>query len=380
MSRRYLLAWFISAVITTLLVIGFNALVDPYGLIGSPRIDGLTAKKPAAQTRSRIVKPYIADRTHPRVLIVGNSRPEAGLDPSHPCLQSFGPTYSLTLPGASFYQQVRTLQHALTITDPALVLLAVDFLDFLVDPNTTQDPHAWPPQTREFEKHLAVDALGNPNGAYKLQKFADYRDALLSLTAFKDSIMTLAAQHWPLARTITAQGFNPANEYMDIILSEGQHVLFEQKNAELAEQLGRQEWSIFTPHTQWSPAFEALDRAIGMIQAKGAKVVVFINPYHVQYLDRIREAGYSQLLSQWKQALAALISQKDGVALWDFAMVDRYTTETPPPKGDRRNMLSWFLEPAHYRKELGDLVLRTMLAGTSCTLDAQMPAAGVRLQ
>jgi hypothetical protein len=287
--------------------------------------------------------------------------------------------YSLTLPGASFYQQVRTLQHALALTEPTLVLLAVDFLDFLIDPSVTTDPYKWPLPPRDFERRLVVDAQGELNPAYRWQRLTDYRDALFSLTAFKDSLKTLIAQDWPLATTITAAGFNPANEYLEIIYNEGQHVLFEQKNAEIASQLTRQQWGIFVRDSHWSALLEALDRAIAMIQARGARVVVFINPYHAQYLEGINEAGYGPLFARWKQALADLVRRKQDVALWDFALLNSYTNEAPPSKGDKRNMLSWFLEPAHYRKELGDLLLRTMLHGNGCRMDPAKPAVGVRL-
>ena len=41
-------------------------------------------------------------------------------------------------------------------------------------------------------------------------------------------------------------------------------------------------------------------------------------------------------------------------------------------------MLQWYWEPAHYRKELGDLMLEA-IEGTECVSAAQKPLAGVVL-
>ena len=380
MSGRYLYTWLSVALSTLLLAAAFNAAVDPYGLIGTPRIAGWNAIKPAASTRSRTVKSYVAARFAPSVLIVGNSRPEAGLDPKHPCLQEIGRTYSLTLPGAYFYHQVRAMQHALAYSEPKLVLLAVDFLDFLVDPQKVQDPHVWPPNESDFDRRLVVDAGGTPNPAYAWQKAKDYRNALLSLTAFEDSVRTLFAQHDPLTPTVSSLGFNPANEYRAIVMEEGQQILFRKKVEEVAQRLGAKEWRIFTPGYRWSPALEALERALTMIKAKGADVVVFINPYHAEYMRTLERAGYAALFERWKQVLTELVVTRHHAPLWDFAWENRYTTEPPPQLNGRvDSMLAWFWEPAHYRKELGDRMLYQMLSDYGCHSGASEPSAGRRL-
>ena len=46
-----------------------------------------------------------------------------------------------------------------------------------------------------------------------------------------------------------------------------------------------------------------------------------------------------------------------------------FTEESVPAAGVRSGPLRWFWEPSHYRSELGDLMLDTMLAGT-CDADA----------
>ena len=50
-----------------------------------------------------------------------------------------------------------------------------------------------------------------------------------------------------------------------------------------------------------------------------------------------------------------------GVELWDFSTINPLSTEHPPAPGDKRTIMQWFWEPAHYREEYGDLMLSQML-------------------
>jgi hypothetical protein len=88
--------------------------------------------------------------------------------------------------------------------------------------------------------------------------------------------------------------------------------------------------------------------------------VLFINPYHSDYLIQIEMAGKWFLLEGWKRQLANL-AEEYAVPLWDFNAFDQYSTETPPPLNEKHDELRWFWEPAHYRHELGDLMLASML-------------------
>ena len=56
-SRRFLLWLAISFALVCAAAAGLNYLVDPYGLFGTPRIQGFNAIKPAAAERVRVTKP-----------------------------------------------------------------------------------------------------------------------------------------------------------------------------------------------------------------------------------------------------------------------------------------------------------------------------------
>ncbi|MCB2027227.1 MAG: hypothetical protein KDH18_00170, partial [Rhodoferax sp.] len=171
-------------------------------------------------------------------------------------------------------------------------------------------------------------------------------------------------------------GFNPANDYLDIVRTEGQHVLFAQKNRELASRLSR-EYRLDPDDGTDGDGFTALRRLIDWSKSRGIELTLFINPYHAEYLEGLERSGQWQLFEQWKQLLTD-IAEGGGVALWDFNTLDAYAAETPPAPGDRRTILRWFWEPAHYRSSLGDVMLERMLE-TTCGAAADSASFGAQL-
>ena len=82
-----------------------------------------------------------------------------------------------------------------------------------------------------------------------------------------------------------------------------------------------------------------------------------------------------QLYPEWRRQLVDKLKQGEAVKLWDFSGDVAYRRETVPEPGAAGPPLDWFWEPAHYRRELGDLMLQSMLQD-SCDLPTGF---GVRL-
>ena len=70
-SARFVRLFAISFVLLCIVAGTFNALVDPYGIFGSPRIPGFNALKPRAAERVRVAKPYMAEAFKARTVIGG---------------------------------------------------------------------------------------------------------------------------------------------------------------------------------------------------------------------------------------------------------------------------------------------------------------------
>lgn len=379
-SRNFLWRWFLSCLVILCSVAGTNYFIDPYGLFGSPRMARINATKPAAGDRVRVVKPYEVDRVKPGALITGNSRPEMGLDPEHSCWQQVGrPVYNLATPGGGPYFQVRNAQHALANNPIKAVVIGLDFLDFLQDPDDATDPHQWPPAVKSFERRLRISAEGERNPSYFWQSIKDKVEAAYSLSTFVDSLVTFASQSDVHASTRTDLGFNPALDYLKLIQTEGQWSLVAQKEEEVLTILSGKDWSLYHKDSQWSTDLEALRRLIIDINDRGAKAVLFINPYHADYLQSIYIAGMWPLLEEWKRVSTELAHELGDVPLWDFNGFNAYTTELPPEKGDKENSMRWFWEPAHYKKELGDLMLVRMFSEDFGRCSTRVDDVGVRL-
>jgi hypothetical protein len=66
--------------------------------------------------------------------------------------------------------------------------------------------------------------------------------------------------------------------------------------------------------------------------------------------------------------------QGDAFVLWDFSVASDFVTEVVPLTNPKQQM-KWFWEPAHYKKELGDMLLaRWLLMSENSNVDF-----GVRL-
>lgn len=376
--KRFLSILATSFVLVCLGAAGFNYLVDPYGLFGSPRIAGFNELKPAATERVRVTKPYMASRSKPKVVIGGNSRPEIGLDPKSMCWVSADqPVFNAAIPGANVFMQVRYVQHAVESGNARRVLFGVDFLDFLIDSRKVTGKVDWESYGSSYDGRLRPGSgrLGVPSS---FQQAEDILSGLFSMVALGDSIMTLTAQRDPHSATRREDGFNPAQDYLPIIRSEGQAVLFLQKNAEVKKRLQQDGLGVLDSEGKQTLPLLALRHLLQWAKSRDIEVVLFINPYHSDYLVQIEASGKWKVFEEWKRQLMA-VADEYAVPLWDFNAVDGYSTESPPQRNDRQSMLEWYWEPAHYRKELGDLMLATML-GRGCELDTnRAPRFGARI-
>ena len=363
---QYIRIFLGSFVLVCLMAAGVNYAVDPYALFGTPRVNGFNRIKPNASARTQVVKPYQVLRQQPHTLIGGNSRPEVGLDPASGCwLKSEQPVYNLGIPGAGLYMQTRLLQQAMESGKVRRVLLGLDFLDFLLHPSEEVDYPSWPPKPFEFEARLTYHADGTPNTERIFTWLPDMLTGLFSLDGLADSLVTVISQGEAHAPTLRDDGFNPAQDYLDIISTEGQAVLFTQKNREVLSIITDPKLDIYQAGGKWSTDFEALRRFLRRAKQLRVDVVLFINPYHAEYLASIGLVGKWPLLEAWKRHLLHLAREEGNVPLWDFNTFDNYSTEPSPSPGDRTSTMRWFWEPAHYRSELGELMLARML-GREC--------------
>jgi hypothetical protein len=376
--KRFLWVLAMAFLLVCLFGASFNYLVDPYGLFGARRVAGFNELKPAASERVRVIKPYMATRARPKVVIGGNSRAEIGLNPQGACwAPADQPVFNAGIPGSDAFMQTRYAQHAVESGKATRVLFGVDFLDFVVDASKPSGKINWDRLGKSFEGRLNTGLENGLGASMSLQIAKDVLGGLFSLVAVGDSFVTIASQRDKDAATRREDGFNPALDYRPIIRNEGQAVLFRQKNLEVKKRLQPSELGVLDVHGQPTIPLQALRRFLEWANAHDVDVVLFINPYHSDYLIQIELSGKWSLFEEWKRQLT-IIAAEYAVPLWDFNAIDRYSTEQPPPPGDKGSELQWFWEPAHYRHELGDLMLAAML-DRQCGESRETGGFGVKL-
>lgn len=377
--RRYYRNLLLIGTISACLVATVNLLVDPYDIFGNDRMPYFNLLKPAAIERARVFKPYQAERLAPKTVIGGNSRPEMGINPQSDCWKaSEQPVYNAGIPGASFYLQSLFALHAITSGSGNKIFMGIDFNDFLIDALSEHQNAQDQTEFSENELRLAPELTGASDFDHFRQRSADRLTALFSLNALFDSVVTVLQQRNKNAATRDRNGFNPYREFNYIVESEGQWILFEQKNQELATIFQRPNLAIKFADQSLSPDFDDLKQFLEQAHAKNIAVTLFINPYHIDYFEQIARAQLWSDFEEWKREILR-IAEAYQIVLWDFNTVDQYSTEEPPSRNKLGEALQWFVEPAHYSSKLGDLMLTSLLEGRQCGDIDSSDSFGVQL-
>lgn len=358
MWRRYFIVIAATGVLLSIAAICLGMYANPYYVFGN----GGPVLKPMAYNHSLMAKEYLMPRNHPTTLILGNSRAEVGLNPESTLWPSaYKPVFDAAMAGQVLETERGMLQHALRETHLKLVVVELDFADFIRSAN------------RKTE-HKAIE---RPDRTQFFQRIRDIGTATLTIDAIIDSLYTLFNTDKQTSDTMTAQGFNPLRSHIPIEEREGYHSVFAQReysNRELYKA-----WSIRDiGDTSKNIEFSELRKIIDLCSAKGIPVVLFIPPYHAQYLELIRKEGFWPGFEKWKISLSHLAS-KDRVRLLDFTGYSSFTTEPVPPANDRHTVMRWYWEAGHFKNALGELVIsRIFRDGWGTDLTAETASANNR--
>lgn len=355
-ARRYLRVAAATIAVAVLASIGLTVAVDPYRCFGTPAVPGLTEGKPRAEQRAEMAKTYMLERVRPRTLLLGNSRMEVGLDPDSSAWPArCRPVFNAALAGHDLRAAGQLFREALADgSRPALVMLGLDFQDFIAAPADAPDP---PPD--DEDGRLRVDARGHANRLRPLQAWADILHATLTLGAVTDSLLTLLDQSRD-EPTMTPDGFDPLREYAAFARREGYRRLFDQK-----DRVYRSEYARFAPRDFARPMrnveFRILSGITDAAVRAGVPLALITYPYHRHYLDMLHDLGLWRSFEDWKRAVLRMAGARDPggelVRVYDFARYDEATTEPVPAQGDRRGVMRWYWEAGHFKSALGDRII-----------------------
>jgi hypothetical protein len=368
-TGRYCIVWVVTLVATLAAVAIFDALVDPYDVIGSTRTEGFNLLKSEADAHTRLTKPYQIERVRPGAVILGTSRAQVGLDPENRVWpEAVRPVYNFGTPGANLPTLYRELQDAGSLGSVKLAVITLDFENFL-------SADTKPDLTPEEDQRMLVTADGKPNTAWPPRRARDIFFATLTLGALEDSVATIIDQHKKYVPDVTPEGRWTEAAFEEAVSADGYYELFRQKEANYAQR-NAQIASKLADQPNAVAGIDVVRHMLDYCHAHGIRPLLIIPPYHADLLEIFDKAGLWAPFEDWKRDLVRLSEQysRSGipVPLWDFSGYDRYSTETVPAKGDRRAVVNWFWEAGHFKRALGDLMLQRIFTGMPPDLGVEL--------
>lgn len=352
-----------------------NIVVDPFWRFDLISIPGFNAQKVEFASNLRMAKPGVVCRLQPITVVMGTSRAEVGINPTHPALRDVpGPVYNLSLSGAGLNELDMTLRHAVHAS-PGLkrVLLGLDFFLF----NANRNAVVFGTEVLNFDQQRL---LLLPND-HCWRSFLYDIDALLGPKGLIFSFKTITGQiPEPTSRpqvnrwlaNFDRNGFRN-NFYIiqKILIPErGYRQEFaDTQERYYAKRIWRsppEERFCFVAGGQPN-TFDTLRSMIRFTRASGIDLRIFFNPVHARLLIALREAGLWPLYEDWKRGVVDVLAAESAASgkpqypLWDFSGFNSITTEPVPPAGDTKTIMRGFWEPSHYKEQIGDLMLDRML-------------------
>lgn len=365
-AKAYLLRTLSAILLAVVTVVGINFVVDPFAITSVSRITGFNAYKNEINNYVRLMKKYNPLAAQHNALIVGNSRVEIGISPDSQCFQDAGmKLYNLGIPGGTVRQQLAYALNVIHQQPIDTVFLSLDFTDFIF---TRRHARFEELSLFEFrEDGFRYDAAGTKNPEYAQTRAMDYYKALFSLDSLVSSAKTVALQS-AAAPDRDDAGFNPARDFAESVRVEGPRALFDQKMVDLREHFSVR-WFLRGDSGRLDPGFNDLRAFLDFAVERQLRVFLIINPFHEIYWDLLRERDYMPLNEKWLSEVSALVEEypADTVSLWDFSGDSPFIHEAVPPADARSGPLRWFWEPSHYREELGDVMIGTMLSDRCAT-------------
>jgi len=331
--------------------------VDPWRINAAPwAINALDGARDLYNNR-RVGKAALANRGNWRVVILGSSRIEIGLDPASPVFHG-RPAVNLGMSAASLYENLAVGNYALD-RNPHIdtLLLGIDPGDLFSDQDSRGSNHFY--QSPFADNNRSIERSINQ---------------LIGWNALVDSFGTLSRQV-----TGRPPRFSPLGRMQE---PSGQSNLRKFVEAAFIE----------TSVGQWSPCPELLRQAkadaltafIHRARQAGIAMYIVIPPQHA--LKQIHPTKDLPATMGWETDLLALadICRKANatatkgppVQVWSFLTFNAFTCQPMPDPAAADQSLPGWLDLGHFEPALGDRMFQTLFAAPS---NSQTPPAGINL-
>ena len=342
MHKRFIIRLLGTAVFFSLLVMGFNVLLDPYNIWHVYHKTGVNQLASHEWTSERITKPINFLGKHPDTIFLGSSKTNYALSPAYYEQLTGRSAYNFGVNAARIYELRRFLEFAVQ-NDPELrhVVLDVSF-DMFVE---RAEPAAWHARSLPgFDE----DQLNAPRITWQ-----NFCKTTFSWTACEESWTVLrenAAQ--PREYRIRQRDGKMTDEYLVNNLYVGGR--FNSEQEELLGPLRLFDQSFVSPEK-----LDELRRIIAICQEHGIELQVVVLPEHAEVLEGYSASNWT-VYEDWKRALSMLPAR-----VMDFTSYNALTTEGGTLDPGLMEYMAvqgkYFFNSCHLSTQMGNLVLEWLV-------------------
>lgn len=345
----------------------FNWIMDPYACFGSPRIEGVNAKKTEYRQNAYLAKSCGVLRERPKGVVLGSSRADIGVDTSNKLLKS-GRFYNLSLAETNIFILYRYLQHANAGGSIETAVVMLDF--FMFNANR-------PMNVAYNDRFLARDIQSQVN-----RNVITTLDLVLSLDTFRAAIRTLMRQNEEtvLHRRDGMVDVNTLARKKD------------ERKQDLWTAFERNEYHYFSGHyDQYSlrgkhyDSMQIFDALLNYAYTNRINLKMAISPSHARQFETIYAKGLWEVFENWKRQLVVLNERRADqnhrtpFPIWDFSGYNSITVERIPREDGVFGQMFGYYESSHYKSAVGDLVIRRIF-GSGDELRGIPDDFGIRLR
>ena len=375
MNRTYLKILASVLTVGVITIASVNRVINPFDLFDTPQIERINALKPEFRKYQRMMKAFKIKYHNHNSLILGSSRAEYGLNPTHPGWGEGAFVYNSSLSSANIYELLRYLELAQKVQPLDKVVIGIDFFMFNAYRNTR-------PGFDEERLHP------KPNGKFISYSMGDVMPALFSLDALYSSIETVRLQNNPPV-LYTSDGRKLPSDLQSEVQEYGYRPLFKETDKQYihAEWFQKPIWKYdFEEPVGRRQPFEEFRKIIQICKANKTKLYILISPSHARLWSTLRAVGLWELFEEWKTRIVEIVEEEAGaegvqvsIPIWDFSGYNRITTEEVPLSGDRETKMRWYWDSSHYTEEVGNIILDKVF-GYQESLRSIPQGFGVKLQ
>lgn len=129
--------------------------------------------------------------------------------------------------------------------------------------------------------------------------------------------------------------------------------------------------SLAGPYAVMQPTareMQSLREVLAACRNERIDLILAINPVHALDLELLRAAGGWERFESWKRDVAQMIhdeKMEQRAALWDFSGYWPPTCEEVPPSGDSHTRMRFYFENSHYTPAMGALMLDRIYCGAT---------------